>query len=260
PALVSAARQEVREGMKEGQRAIDLMPFARAFGIEFDDGPLNRYLRQRAQTGGLGGRELVAELFLAELTMNPRDYAEFLEREEDRFSQVVLKAALTGKRIEAFVKDGQIVRARNLLEARRDDFVDYDYERLRAMINTREGTDPRAQFEALYRQSDSLLDLKNLVEHLKRAGDWMALLPLLEDLFRRERTLENALQVLEGMRRNPQTDYATIIAFLEENQDMVNRCLDLASEQAWALSHVGRLKEAEAINRGPLEARDNPSD
>jgi hypothetical protein len=62
------------------------------------------------------------------------------------------------------------------------------------------------------------------------------------------------------MRHNPQTNYADIIAFLEANQDMVERSPELASEQAWALSHVGRLMEAEAINRRLLETRDNSGD
>lgn len=62
------------------------------------------------------------------------------------------------------------------------------------------------------------------------------------------------------MRRNPQPDYAAIVTFLEANHDMVTRSLDLASEKAWALSHIGRLKEAEAINRRLLETRNNPVD
>jgi hypothetical protein len=260
PAIVNEARQEVQEGMKEGQRAVDLIQFARTFGVEFDEGPLTRYLIQRAQTGGLNGRELVAEFFLAEIKMNPRDYAEFLERGEDRLSQVVSKATLAGKRIEALVQDRQVVKARNLLEARRDDFVAYDYERLRAMIDAQEGNDPRAQLEALYRQTNLLLDLKNLIAHLKRADDWTALQPFLQELFRRERTIENALQLVENMRRSPQTDDAHILAFLEENQDVVDRSPDLASAKAWALFHVGRLKEAAAMNHSLLAKRDNQND
>lgn len=260
PEVVHQARQGVQEGMKEGQSAVDLILFARAFGIEFDAGPLERYLLHRARTGGLVGGDLLAELLLAELKMTPRDYADFLGREENRFCQVVPNATLAGMRVEALVRDGQIVRARNLLEERRDDFIDYDYERLRAMIDAQEGSDPRAQLEALYLQTDSLLDLRNLIAHLGQARDWMALQPLLQELFRRERTVENALRLVEGMRRSPQLDYANPLAFLEEHQDMVDRSLELASEKAWALSHVGQLKEAEAINQRLLQARDNQID
>ncbi|HEY7492864.1 MAG TPA: hypothetical protein VIH59_17350, partial [Candidatus Tectomicrobia bacterium] len=257
--VVNEAQPEVREGMKEGRRAVNLIQFAQTFGIEFDDTPLQRYLSQRKQTGGLNNRELVAEFFLAELRMNPRDRAEFLEREEDRLSQVLSKASLAGKRIEALVQDGQIVRARDLLETHRDAFVAYDYDRLQAMIDVQEGSDPRAQLETLYHQTDSLLDLKNLVAHLKHTGDWTALRPLLQELFRRERTIENAIQCVASMRHSPQINNTDIIAFLEENQDMVDRSLDLVSEKAWALSYVGRLKEAEAMLT-LLAARDSQND
>jgi hypothetical protein len=260
PAVVHEAQREIQEGMQEGCRAVDLIPFARAFSIEFDDAPLQRYLNQRKRTGGLSSRELVAEFFLAELRMNPRDRAEFLEREEDRLSQVISHASLVGRRIEALVEDEQIVRARNLLETRRDVFVDYDYERLRTLIDTQEGRDPRAQLEALYRQTEALIDLKNLISHLTCAGDWTALQPLLQELFRRERIVENALQLVASMWRNPQIDDAQILAFLEENQDMVDCSRDLASVKAWTLFHVGRWKEAEAMNRSLLGVRENHND
>jgi tetratricopeptide (TPR) repeat protein len=260
PTVVHAAQQEIQEGMHDGRRAVDLIPCVRTFGIEFNDTPLQRYLTQRKQIGGLDRRELLAEFFLAELRMTPRDYAEFLEREEERLSQVVSEVALAGKRIEALAQDGQLVRARNLLEERRDHFVGFDYERLKTLIDSQEGIDPRAQLEALYRQTNSLIDLQNLVAHLKRSGDWTALQPLLHELFSRERTIANALQCIASMRYNPQINYADIISFLEVNQDMVDRSLDLASEKAWALSHIGRLKEAESINRRLLESRDNSGD
>jgi tetratricopeptide (TPR) repeat protein len=260
PAVIHEARQEVEEGMKEGQKAVVLILFARAFGIDFDDGPLRRYLSQRAQMGGLVDQELIAELFVAELRMPPRDFAEYLEREENRFTQVAPKSTLAGMRIEALAQDGQLVKARDVLEEHKDTFIEYDYDRLQALIITHEGSDPRAPLEVLYAQSNDLLDLKNLINHLGVVRDWVALQPLLQELFGRARTLDNAVQLVEVMRRQPQPDYAAILAFLNANQDMVERNLDLASEQAWALSYVGRLKDAEVINRKLLERRNNPTD
>ena len=64
--------------------------------------------------------------------------------------------------------------------------------------------------------------------------------------------MENALQLVASMWRNLQTDDAQLLAFLEENQDMVDRSRDLASVKAWTLFHVGRLQEAEALNRSLL--------
>jgi hypothetical protein len=163
-------------------------------------------------------------------------------------------------RVEALAKDGQFVKAREVLEAHQDTFIEHDYDRLRALIDVHEGSDPRARLEALYQRTGDLIDLNNLISHLRRVGDWTTLLPLLREVFTRERTLVNALQLVEAMRRQPQPDHAAILEFLEAHPDLVERDLDLTSERAWALSHVGRLKDAEAINRTLLERRSDPID
>lgn len=260
PEISQDAKHEVSEGMKKVPRAVDLMPFARTFGIEFDEAPVKRYLAQRKRTGGLENRELLAELFLAEMKMSPRESADFIHNEEERLSQVVLKATLSGLLIEALVGDGQTKRARETLEERKDDFVDHDYQRLQTMIDAKDGTDPRAQLEDLSAKTSSLIDLKNLVSHLKLTGDWDALQPRLEELFQKEKTAANALMLTYCFRRNPQVDHFSILKFLEENHDLVDSSDDLLSEKAWTLSHAGRLKEAEVINTKLLKKRDNEND
>ncbi len=260
PEISRDAKLEVSEGMKEVPRAIDLIPFARSFEIEFDEGPIKRHLAKRKRTGGLEHRELQAELFLAEMKMSPKERADFIHNEEERLSQVMLKATLSGLLIEALVEDGQTKRARETLEERKDDFVGHDYQRFQTMIDTKDGTDPRAKLEDIYTQTDSIIDLKNLVSHLKLAGDWDALQPRLEELFQREKTAANALMLTYCLRRNSRVDYFSILTFLEENQDIVDSSKDLLSEKAWTLSRAGRLKEAEVINTELLKRRDNEND
>jgi hypothetical protein len=80
--IVAAIREEITNNMKEGPLAVDRIRYARAFSIDFDPVPLERYLAQRKHLGGLDSRELVADLFLAEHTKAPRELAEFLEGEE----------------------------------------------------------------------------------------------------------------------------------------------------------------------------------
>ena len=69
PETVDAARREIHEGMKIKERAIDLIPFADAFGIPFSESPIEHYLAQRARIGGLTGPEMFARLALARRTM-----------------------------------------------------------------------------------------------------------------------------------------------------------------------------------------------
>lgn len=260
PAVAHEARQAVQEGMQDGQKAVNLMEFARFFAIAFDTDPLKRYLSQRARIGDLDKRELFADLLLAETSMFPGEYAALLEREEHRFSQVVFMTTLLGKRIEALVKDGQTVKARELLEAHKEAFVDHDYDRLLVVIDIREGSDPRARLEEIYSQTNALLDLTNLTEHLGSVGDWTALQPLLQERFRREPTRDNALKFIASIRHNAPLNSASILAFLDENQDLVAQSLDLTSERAWSLSYVGRWQEAAACNDTLLNVRTHAKD
>lgn len=246
--IVRAARQEVEEGMKDGRRAVDLLPFAHRFGIPFDTAVLQRYLAQRALLGGLEGRELVAELMLAEITMSPREFGNLLEQEETRLAKAISTAALVGLRVEALVKDGQPARAKRFLDERKSDLAERDYERLSAMILAEEGKDPLPLLEDIYRQTGALLDLENLIAHLWKAGDWAGLRPLLERLFQLERTADNARRLTESLRRNPAGGQTRIVGFFEQNPDVTDWAPDLASARAWALFHMGRLEEAKAIN------------
>jgi hypothetical protein len=260
PEIVEAARREVQEGMRDGSRAVDLLDFARAFGIAFDDGPISRYLEHRKRFGGLEDRELAAEFLLAEITMAPQEFLTFLDREEGRLSQVVSKAIILGKRVEALVKDGQLARAREVLEERRSDFVDHDVGRLRALIDANEGEDIRGQLESLYQQTHSLIDLQNLCRYLGQVSDWTSLRPLLEELFRRERTTENALHLVSCMQRDLGTDFGDIAVVLNDQQDLVTQSHELASAQAWSFFQGGHWREAKAVNNRLLIERENPHD
>lgn len=258
--VAEAARERVKAEMKDAARAVELIHLAHAFDIPFDTRPLSRYVAQRKRLGGLEPQELVAEFVLSDITMPARDFANFLEREGDRLAQFISRAAVVGKRVEALAMDGQTARARRLLEERADDFSDYDRQRLGALISRHEGVDPRAQLERLYRETGELFDLMNLVSHVGQVGDWSALHPLLVDLFERHPTVENACRLVDCIRRDPSADDDSIVEFLEANNDLIDRSKDLAEAKAWALLHLGRWKEAKAINDSLLATRDEPND
>ena len=254
------ARQQISESMKEGPRAVGSIIFARAFGIEFDDTPLTKYLGQRKRTGGLKNEELAAEFFLAEMKMSPRHRVDFLLREEGRLKKVVSTAALSGLIIESLVEDGQTKRARNILVARKGDFVEQDFRRIETMIDAKDGEDPLASLENLYAEDNSLINLQNLVSHLKRIGDWNELQPRLEELFRKERTSRNAHSLVYCYRRNARVDLYSILAFFDENHDLVDGNDNLLSEKAWTLSHAGLLKDAQKISDQLRLKRNNEDD
>ena len=258
--IAEAARGEVREAMKDPAQAVDFLPVALAFGVDFDKGPLQRYLIQRTKMGGLEGQEIVAEVLLAETTMTAREHADFLEREESRLATGVPIATLVGKRIEALLADGQIARSKHVLVEHKSDFVEYDYDRLSAMIVKREGGDARNRLEEIYSQTGELLDLQNLVREIGQTGDWTALRPLSEKLFQLERTKHNAHRLVDCMQRDPKSGYASIVTFFQENPALADWSDDLKSAKAWALFYIGQSREARIVNDQLLNTRSSRAD
>lgn len=261
PTVAQAAQEEIAAGMRNGgDRAIDLMPFAQGFEIEFEPEALRLHLTRKKRLGGLGPTELFAELLLFQAVTPSDEFAEFLAREEDKLEEVVERGTLVGLRVEALLKNGRGEEARRLLEERRADFLGRDADRLRLMIEAEAGSDPRPDLEDLYSQTGNLIDLKNLTVYLRRARDWNALRPRLEELFHRERTTENARDLVHCMRQDPTAGEAAIVSFLEVNEDLAEHDRELAADKAWSLFQVGRLEDARAVNDRLLAEREEERD
>ena len=158
------------------------------------------------------------------------------------------------------MRDGQTERARTIAEGRAADLGEAQSNRLNVLIDAHEGNDPRKQLELLYRQTNNLIDLKNLVSYLKKVDDRTALRPLIHDLFGRERTVENAQDLVKCFGGASFYDYAAIIEFLEDNPDILGRSDELKAAKAWALFQTGRLKDARTLNDIQLSQRTNQDD
>lgn len=258
--IVDRARSEVREAMRNAKRAIDLLPFAVSFRIEFDPEPCRRYLSQRSKFGDLEPHELLAELTLAEVSSTKVQFAEFLARDGERLSRAIPKDVIIGKWVEALVAIDQALKADELLHQNESVFADRDFERLKALVVAKKGDDPRIDVERLYEETHSLIDLKNLILHLGRIRDWPALQPLLEELFRIERNPENAARLIQCYRNIASIGALGISNFFEREPDVETWSENLAAEHAWTLFEIGRLKEAKSILARLLSRRRNIDD
>ena len=242
------AREDVRLRMGQGARAVDVVPFAFAFDITYDDRPLSAYLEHRKRTGGLDDRELRAECLLAQRLMNPHDLVKYLEQHNNGLAKVMPVPFATAMYVDALVRDGQTERARALVTERVVDLGEAYSTQLILEIDAHEGHDPRNELEELYHQTGSLDSLLHLVDHLKMVDDRAALLPLVRELFRRQRTVENAHDIIRCLSDPSSVDHESIIEFLEENPDLLEHSDHLKAAKAWTLYHLGRLKDSRALN------------
>ena len=257
---VNVVRDEIRRRMDNGPQAVDLILFATTFEIAFDTEPLERHLNQRRQFGGLSNEELLAESLLFQQSMSPRDFSSYLERYRTSLSEVLHPAFLTAMHVDALVRDGQTERARALVASHANDLGEEHADRLHVLVDTHEGSDPRARLESLYRETQDLVDLRILTSHLKSVNDRAALRPLIVDLFDREPTIENALDVVKCLGDPSCFEHESVIEFLETNSDLIAQSDDLKAAKAWALFQAGRLQEAKEINDNLLNWRTNQND
>lgn len=253
-------RKEISKGMKNGNRAVNLVLFTWAFEIQYDPAPLKQHLEQRKTLGDLSERELLAEFLLSEQYMPARDRIAYLDRHEGPLEKIISPSVLAGMHIEALLADDQIERARSILSTKRERIEKRHFDRLVVQIDAHDGHDPRSQLERLYRESHRLVDLQNLVHHLKQVDDRLALLPLVKKLFARQRTIENAQTVVTCFGDPGSYDHRAIIEFLEGNADLVGQSDELKAAMAWAYFRAGQFQDAKNLNDILQDQRKNQAD
>ena len=259
PAEARGARDEIRDRMKEGVYAVRRIALAWAFGIEFDDGALRGRLRQSKRLGGLNDAEVVAECLLNERTMGAGEFAGYLELHMERLDRVLPKSTTTAMLFDALLKDAQTERARELISTRGSRLDPSMVARMKAALDAQEGADPRRQLEELHCKSGSLVDLHNLINHLKKVDDRRALGERLRELFELDRTIGNAYELVTFLSQRP-ADHATLLTFLGEYPSLTEQNEDIRAARARALFHAGQLSEARTVNERLLTGRENVND
>ena len=248
----NVAREDLRQCMDQGARGVDVVPFAYAFDIPHDGSQLRTYLESRRRLGGLNDDEFLAECLLAQQSMNARDLVQYLEQHKGRLTKVMPVPFAMAMHVDALVRDGQTERARALVTGCAADLGEAFSRALIVEIDTHQGHDPRKELEDLYKQTGNL---NSLVAHLKKVDDRAALLPLVRELFSRQRTVENAHDIVRCLSDPSAVDHESIIRFLQANSDLLEQSDHLKAAKAWALYHVGRLQESRALNDMLLNRR-----
>ena len=254
-----AAREEVKQCMKDAKQAVDVIRFASAFDISFDTQALEAYLKQRKDLGGLDDRELQAELLLSTQTLTAGDLVDYLEFNKERLARVMPSEFLAALHTEALLTDGQAPEKAQQMAKTYESFLDEDhFRRLLTIIDAHEGKDIREQLETRYHKTGNLVDLRHLINHLKLVDDRAALRPLTQEYFERSPTAENAMDVVVSLADPVNLDHESIIEFLNSHADILEQSDELKTAKAIALFHAGRLEESREINEILLSQRTNP--
>ena len=253
------ARADLRARLESGEPGTGIISMAWAFSIEFNQNRLREHLRRREQMGGLDDEDVFVECLLNQTTLNPREFATYVDGRLETLDRIMRKSVTTVMLFEALIADRQLERAKMVIESRSSHLDTDSVARMTAVLQGEQQGDPRKQLEEQYRKSKHTVDLRNLIVHLTDVGDRQALVPLVRELFDRERTLPNAYQVVRTLSLSP-TDHRSITEFLEAHASFVQQNDDMKSALAWGFFHVGRVDESRELNLELLAKRRHPND
>ena len=102
--------------MKDGAAAVDLIGFAAAFKIEFEEAPFENHLARQESLGGMSQNELFARVHFLRFKGRSKDLADFIETNWERLVEIEDIRALGGLLIESLSLSGQCGRAAEVLE------------------------------------------------------------------------------------------------------------------------------------------------
>ena len=253
------ARERLRQELEDSDIQIELVPIAWAFDIPFDTAALRDYFVRRERLGGLADDDLLAECLVSQSTMSPRKFARYMEMRMTTLDRILQRSQTVPLLFAALLEDGQIERARALVDQYRGDLDDGSIAFMETALDEASGVDPRKRLEDIFAASNSLVDLVNLIRYLKTVEDRSSLEPLVRELFARAPTLENAFEVV-GLLGSQPTDHSSVVEFLEEHQEFVEADQDMQSGLAWSYFYIGRLQEADGLNGALLLNRNEPID
>ena len=254
-----AAREHVMAEMRDGAKAQVLVPFAFSFEIDYDPLPLRVYIEQRRELGGLDDRARLAEFVVNAQFLEPSELIEYLNKNSENLIRVVPPEFFATRHVESILDDDKSSDdARKVIDQHRASLDEHHAKRLEMMVDAYEGDDVRSKLEELYRETGSIVDLRNLIEFLKRANDRGPLKPLCRELYKRTPTEECAIDVVASLSESSSFDYEEIIRFLDENDHLLEHSEKLRNAKSSALYHAGGYAEAKGTNERSKRKRLTP--
>lgn len=249
----------IHETMKDGEKAVHLIELARACNIDFDPQPLERHLDRAQRMGGLSEPQLRAKMNLLAAPNRSADLVRFLDESWDSLLPDNRVEDLVIMKVKALANTKDFDGATAFLDAHADQLEAATLSRLQLMLQDARGEDPSDAAAQLFHQSDSIVDLHNLVRVLVDRNRWKRLKPYAERLFRREPNYDNAVLQLNCL-QHTRASAKEICAFLEMTIDLVEQRAEIRSARAWALFGVGKHLEAKRLNDELLVERDATND
>ena len=226
------------------ESAFYLVPLALQYGIPLELDKVEQEIeRQIALQGEVSPDAASARLALAFMQKTHEAVANYIGRHFDSIASLTDTTAVLLFQAEFFALAEKPESANEVLEKLRKEGISQVQEsRLVIAMARAEGRDTLEDRMNLFRQTDSIVDLRNLVREAETERDWKKLIYYGKILFERTQYVRDAERVAKALHLEGKS--AQAIELIESNVDFLPQSRNLQMCYCWSLYHEGKLIEA----------------
>ena len=250
-------RQKLEDRLKDLKSALRLVPLGFQFEVGLDTATVEQEIEsQIALHGEITYSAAIARLALAFEQDTPEAVANYITRYFDQLSKHFHKKSLQFLQTEKFFQAGLPKKAKKYLDLLlEEELTETEEERIQRVIGEAKGGDPIEPRKERFKETDSLVDLIDLVENLNLRQKWKDLCEYAEILFERTGDVHDADLLANALNKEKKTKQ--LFLFLKANTDLFTQSKKLRILYCWSLYNEGALLEA----RGELKKLgDDPED
>ena len=244
PDKCAEGRMRLESKLRDPKTDLCLVRFGLQFGIELDNKLVEQEIeRQIALNGRITYDTAMARLALVFKQQTPEDAVNYIVRHHDQLVGHIDKKMILYLQIELFSQTGQLEKANECLDILLEEgLVEAEEGRLRERIAKTEGTDLVEALKEQFKETDSRLDLANLIGELEARDYWEDLCKYSEILFEKTYALHDAERFAHALHKIQKNE--RLIEFLESNKTLVVQSDKLQTLYCWTLYFEGELLKA----------------
>lgn len=257
PDTAEAGRQQLEDKLRDPELALQYVPLGLAFGIEIDIKAVEKDMAQHTTLHGGATFEVArTRLSLAITRMPPREVTSYIDRHYDELSKFFDPMFIGAFQVEALIRAGMLDKAEERLSQLLESGLPKTTEgRLRNILEEVSGADPVVLRKKQFEQTNSLIDLENLIDELQSRQDWQEMCTFAKILFERVCSVENAEKFALALTNAQES--AALVELLRTLPELCQQSKKLQMHYCWALFYEGHLLEARSEL---IKLNDEPDD
>ncbi|MCD2166238.1 esterase/lipase family protein [Comamonas koreensis] len=256
---VATARSELTASLKDPAVLLRRLNLAIQFGVEIDLLQVEKEVnRQTALSGGTSPIAAVARFSLALSQSSHAAAAEYVDKHRVQLIEHLDWKGVYFFEIEVLAKSGRVAQAEKLFqEAIAKGILPNEKDRLHRLLEEVAGNDPISGRLATYEKSQSIVDLRLLVDAYEGAMDWAMTAKYGKILLALTGDLSDAYRYMVALYHLEQLD--EVLAVFDEYTDLVNQYNQASLLRAKTLFERGNINEARFELNVFRQSHDSPS-